>query len=107
MKKIILATIFTLLMTGTAMATDYEGTIPTMKLQDIGGVTRNSVFLGSTYSICATSDWFSYDDADSGIGKLWTAALLLAYSQGKTVLIEPNGVCDQYGVEGIAAVYVK
>ncbi|MFC1644919.1 hypothetical protein ACFL08_02745 [Patescibacteria group bacterium] len=107
MRKMIFAVIFALLMTGTAVASNYEGTVDTMKMQDINGVTRNSIFLGGVYTPCATGDWFAYDDADTGIGKIWTAALLLAYEQEKTVFIEGSGVCDQYGVESINAIYVK
>ncbi|MFC1645540.1 hypothetical protein ACFL08_06000, partial [Patescibacteria group bacterium] len=104
MKKMIIAIFFTLLATSTVIASEYEGTVLTMKSQEINGVTRNSIFLGDSYTICATSDWFAYDDADTGIGKIWTAKLLVAYGEGKTVKIEGSGVCDQYGVESINAI---
>ncbi|MFC1645450.1 hypothetical protein ACFL08_05485 [Patescibacteria group bacterium] len=107
MKKVILTIIAILSMTGFAIASEYEGTVLTMKTQSINGVTRNSIFLGDSYTFCSTSDWFAYDNADTGIGKIWTASLLVAYEQGKTVKIEGNGVCDQYGVEGINAILVK
>ncbi|MFC1644692.1 hypothetical protein ACFL08_01540 [Patescibacteria group bacterium] len=110
MKKIttlVAVTFALLLMAGSAFASSYEGVVLTLRLQEINGVTRNSVFLGDSYTSCSTSDWFAYDDADTGIGKLWTSTLLLAYNQGKTVTIIGNGVCDQYGVEGISSIDVK
>ncbi|MFC1645511.1 hypothetical protein ACFL08_05825 [Patescibacteria group bacterium] len=106
MKKSILAVIFVLLVTGTAMATTYEGPVVTMRLQEINGVTRSSVFLGASYTACSTSDWFAYDDSDTGIGKLWTAIISIAYAQGNDIRIVGNGVCDQYGVEGISYIDV-
>lgn len=66
---------------------------------------RVSVYVGSFSSICSGfPNYFSLENADTGVGKLLLAALLTAHASGQSVVITGTGTCDNYGVELIAGV---
>jgi hypothetical protein len=48
-----------------------------------------------------TAPWFSYENADIGLGKIWTDILVGAYQSGKQVVIHGSGSCDLWGYETI------
>ncbi|MGH8603395.1 MAG: hypothetical protein ACREXR_11680 [Gammaproteobacteria bacterium] len=54
-----------------------------------------------TSTDCGADGWYAYEDADSGLGGLWTDAVLEAYTNQKAIKVVGTGLCDTFGVETI------
>lgn len=91
-----------------ASASGFEGTIAWYRINAVGpSPARMSVLVGAHNSPCAQASWFGYENADTGLGKLWTAMIMQAYLSGKTINIQGTGVCDAFAVEGVDTIDLK
>lgn len=86
-----------------ACASTYTGQITFLQFGPVDSVkARVSIQVAARTVPCGTATtYFSYEGADTGIGKIWTAVLIAAQQSGKTVHIAGTGTCDQYGIETI------
>jgi hypothetical protein len=108
MKRIVTLCAFALLgVVGQSNASTFEGVIEKIQISAGASTVRVSIYVALHGSPCVHPNWFAFENADSGIGKVWTAALLAAHAAGKTVLITGTGSCDGYGGEGVFFVQVK
>lgn len=96
--SIILATA-ALAISASANATTFTGKVQTLRLS--AGTTAARVSVGSTQPTACGQPWFSFENASTGLGKLWLASLLAAKSQGKTVVIAGTGTCDSWSIERV------
>ena len=104
MKKIV-ACLFTVAATSSALASTYTGPVPLIRaLPSV--ISTNSIRFGilvSGTTACSSSGWYGVDLPDtSATVKAWMAILLAAQSRGANVSIGGTGVCDVYGAEGIS-----
>lgn len=107
LKKVALSAIL-MLAAGTVSASGFEGTITWYRINTVGpSPARMSVMVGAHGSPCTQASWFSYENADTGLGKLWTAMIMQAYLSGKKINIQGNGVCDAFAVEGVDTIDLK
>jgi hypothetical protein len=84
-----------------AYATTLTSLIQAIRADALSGPARISIKLvGDT--ACPDNGWFSFDNADTGIGKVWTDIAVAAYQSNKEVTITGTGTCDALGVEGIS-----
>lgn len=88
-------------------ASSFEGIIQQVQINPGASPVRVSIFVASHGSPCAMGNWFAYEDGDTGIGKIWTAAVLSAYATGKTVSIVGTNTCDPYSVEKVSYIHLK
>jgi hypothetical protein len=88
-------------------ASTFEGVIERIQVNPGTSPVRVSIFAAAHASPCTVQNWFSYENGDSGIGKVWTSAVLAAYAAGKTVVIVGAGTCDGYGVESVSHIELK
>jgi hypothetical protein len=96
----------------TAWASSFAGGVYEIKVSTGTTPVRMSVLVDDTsfQNDCSGSAfrrYYAYENADTGIRKLWTSAFLLAIASGATVVINGNGACDAAGIEGILAVTVR
>lgn len=92
----------------TISASGFEGTITWYRINTVGASpARMSVLVGAHGSPCGQASWFSYENAHTGLGKLWTAMIMQAYASGKKINIQGNGVCDAFAVEGVDTIDLK
>lgn len=94
-----------MLMAEPVMATTYTGSVQTLRFNAGTSAARVSIYVGQPTACGAW--WYAFENADSGKGKLWTAALLAAKAQGKTVSISGTGVCDAWNIEGVSYIDVQ
>jgi len=60
---------------------------------------RVSILMGGATACGGSPGWFAFENADSGLGKSWLDALMMALVFGKQVTIVGTGTCDGFGVE--------
>lgn len=89
----------------TGLQPSYTGPVQTLRFNSGTSPARVSIFVGQS-NACG-GWWYAFENADSGKGKLWVAALLAAKAQGKTVGIGGNGVCDGWNIEGVSYIDVQ
>lgn len=98
------------LLTGTAHASVYIGLIAADGLRFGTGTgastARVSVAVSNTTS-CGGQRWYSYKNAASGLGGLWTTALIQARIHGRMIMIVGTGTCDAFGIEGVRFIDLK
>jgi hypothetical protein len=56
---------------------------------------------GVSFPACRNGNWFAFEHADTGKGKLLYSALLLTRASGKDIYVVGNAVCDPWNIEGI------
>ena len=111
MKKIVSGITFTalsfttMLIAAPVMASTYTGTVQTLRFST--GTSAARVSVSSTQATSCGQQWYGIENADSGVGKIWTAALLAAKGQGKTIVITGTGTCDGWGVEPVNYIDVQ
>lgn len=89
-----------------ANASTFEGTIEKIVFSAGQTPVRVSIFVASHTSPC-DANYYAYENADTGLGKLWTSAALAAYATKKTVTIVGSGVCDPWRIEGVNSFVVQ
>jgi hypothetical protein len=88
----------------------FQGKVTRLLLNQGTTPARVSIDVGAHHSACPAglgATWMAFENADTGVGKTWTAALLAARAAGWTVTIEGNGTCDQWGIEGISYIDIN
>lgn len=105
-KKAALA-LFACAASSLAAASNFEGVIAHIAFTENSSSPRVSINVGPRSSSCSDGQWFVIDNADTGVRKMWVAALLAAHLAGKPVFIEGNLICNIYGNEGVARVDVR
>lgn len=50
---------------------------------------------------CPSQGWYSFENADNGVGRTWLEALVAAINANHTVIIDGTGTCDSAGLEMI------
>lgn len=107
--KLIFATLLlTLNFPRVSFASSFEGVIQEVQFSPGQSPARVSIRVAphGAPSTCSAL-YFAYENADFGIGRIWTAAILAAYANSKTVQLVGTGNCDTYGIEVLYAVSVK
>jgi hypothetical protein len=99
-----------MLLTSATQASQFHGPIQTLDLR-FSTSHQSPVRVGiSTHHPTDCSGfgggWYADENAGSGIGRLWTDALMQAKMYKHQVTIVGNGVCDVYGIEGISYIDV-
>lgn len=56
---------------------------------------------------CASSGWFAFENAHTGVGRLWTDLAIAASQGGKQLTVVGTGVCDGFSVEGVSHIDLK
>jgi hypothetical protein len=96
------------LLSGTAYASQYDGLIAANGLRFSTGTSTARVSVSvSTPTQCAVQGWYAYENADSGLAGLWTAALIQARTHDRTIRIVGTGTCDNFGIERISHIDLK
>jgi hypothetical protein len=90
-----------------AYASTVTGTVQTIRVNTgSGNVVRVSIeMLGDT--ACPFNGWYAFEQADSGVGKLWTDLAMTASQSGKQLIITGTDTCDIWQVEGVANIDLK
>lgn len=83
-----------LLLAGAVEASSYDRPVSVVRIgQGAMSMSRVSLKVGNHGSPCpANPAWFAYKGADTGLGKVWTAAAMDAYSTGRALHIQGNGL---------------
>ena len=70
---------------------------------------RVSIQVGAHHgSPCSTYlAWFAFEGSSASEVSIWASAFLEAQNAGRTVTIVGTGLCDSFGVEGVAYFDVK
>ncbi|MCY1035310.1 hypothetical protein OV207_27940 [Corallococcus sp. BB11-1] len=91
------------LLPGLAYASEFVGPIGAGAegLRFSAGTASPRVAVAVAKSTSCQGPWYAYENADTGLGRLWTATLTEAQAQGRHVRIVGNGVCDASGAEGV------
>lgn len=97
------------LLTGTVHASQYNGLIAAggLRFSTGTGASTARVSVAVSQATACGLTWYAYENAASGLGGLWTAALIQARIHGRTVSIVGTGTCDSFQVEGIRWIDLK
>lgn len=69
--------------------------------------TRVSIYVtAGAVTGCATTGIYSFDLSNSALASAYEATLLTAIAGNLQVTIGGSGVCDAYGIEEVASVYL-
>jgi len=104
---VFIVALMALLNAGPVLASTFTGTIDRLRFSTGATSARVSVLTAGPTD-CPTSGGrdYSFENADSSLGKLWTDALSQAFLQGRTVVIHGNGICDGFDIEGVVFIDV-
>ena len=89
-----------------ASASSVTGKITNIRVSAGTTSDRVSIFMGNT-TACTSQGWYAFENADSGLGKSWLDALMMALIFGKQISIVGNGTCDPMSVETINLIDFK
>jgi len=89
-----------------SFASSYTGKVSTVRFSSGTSAARVSVYVGQSTS-CPSPNWFTYENADTGLGKIWTSILAMAYTTNKEIVIHGSSNCDPYGYETISTIDIK
>jgi len=104
MKKILLLTLLSI--TGSSVASVYTGPIAEIQINNVGN-ERVSVRVPTGTTTCVNTEFYYFENANSGKEKLFLTLLLTAYASNKTVTIHGSGLCDDHNVESVTDVHLK
>jgi hypothetical protein len=91
-----------------AEASDFDGKIRSVKFSSGSSSPRVSIQVGQHRSTCSKDpEWFAFENADQGIGAIWTSTLIAAVSNDRSVSIYGTEACDAYGIEGVLAIELR
>lgn len=93
---------FVLLTAPMAFASTNSGRIQSLRLDNVAtGTPRVGFTLTPSPNTSCPIPGYAYNNAITGIGRLFTDGLLAAYKSGQPVSITGTGTCDQFGIETI------
>lgn len=96
------------LLGGSAHASEFTGLIDAAGVRFSKGVSAARVSVAvSAPTACGGQRFYAYENADSGLGGLWTAALIQARAHGRPIRIVGTGTCDSFGIEGISFIDLR
>ncbi len=95
-----IAALTSLLIAGPVLASTFTGKVDGFRFSTGATPVRASVYI-SAPTDCSGGQFYSYENAGSGLGQLWTNALSQALLHGRQVFIQGNGICDSFGFEGV------
>ena len=103
MLGLLMMTALVLVTTAPVEASDFSGNIQTLRFSTGTTAARVSIEVGNHGSPCLAvhQQWYSFENADKGLGVLWSSALTTALGNKQNVTIFGSGKCDKYGVEGV------
>jgi len=105
---VFIAALMPVLIAGPVLASTFSGKVERLRFSSGSTPARVSVLTaGPTACAGAGGRDYSFENADSGLGQLWTNALLKAWQQGRTVVIVGNGICDAFDIEGVTFIDVQ
>lgn len=90
----------------SASPTSVTGKITNIRVSAGATSDRVSIFMGNT-TACSSQGWYAFENADSGLGKSWLDALMMALIFGKQITIVGTGICDAFSVESINLIDFK
>lgn len=96
-----------ILLQSEAYSTNITSVVRTVQIaKTTASPARTSVqMVGGTS--CPVIGWFAFEDADTGVGLLWTKLIVTASQSGKQLTVYGTGTCDSSGVEGVRAIDLK
>jgi hypothetical protein len=56
---------------------------------------------------CSATGWFAFEQADTGVGKLWADLAIAALQSDKPLVITGTDECDNFSVEGVSDIDLK
>ena len=106
--RLLAAAALVLVTQSPAEASEFTGEIKALRFSAGSQSARVSVFAGPHSSPCnGNPEWFAFENANQGVGALWTSALTSALTQNRTIFITGSGACDSFGVEGVNFIEVR
>ena len=97
---VFIAALTSLLIAGPVLASTFTGRVEAFRFSPGATPARVSVYVAAPTD-CSGGQFYSYENADSGLGQLWTNALSQALLHARQVFIQGNGICDSFGFEGV------
>ncbi len=119
MKKIVSVITFAaisftaLLMAAPVLASNNTGQIQSLYFGPGAYAPRTEFYVAQATTTCGNPGaypgaygfgWYAFEGMDSGLGKVWAAALLAAQAQRRAIVISGNGKCDGWGMEGVTSI---
>ncbi|CAM3652447.1 hypothetical protein G4177_26500 [Corallococcus sp. ZKHCc1 1396] len=96
------------LLGGTAHASQFTGLIDPAGIRFSTGTSPARVSVAvPMVTACGGQRYYAYENADSGLGGLWTEALIQARVHGRPVMIVGTGTCDNFGIEKISHIDLR
>ena len=76
-------------------ATDFTGIVQQLNVRQGTAGARVTFSMAGLETGCAGqgSGSYAFDNADVGLGKVWSSQILLAYTQGKAITVWGTGDC--------------
>jgi hypothetical protein len=91
-----------------AGASGFDGKIRSIKIGAASSSTRVMISVGQHRSPCKDNpEWFAFENADQGIGAVWTSALIAALANDRSVSISGTEACDASGTEGVLFIELR
>ena len=114
-RSVIFSIFFLLLVSVAIYASDVTGQIEQLRNINPGNGEPGRIVVAITGATtgCTSPSRYTFANSDTGIGKVWTSFLLTAYSLGKDVTIEGDGVCRTYPgilpntMEGVSTIELR
>ena len=110
MKRSILAILGLCLMLvqSEAYATTLTSVVRTVRVNVGASPVRMSIqMVGVSKCASGPEGFFAFENANTGIGRLWSDLAIAASKGGKQLTISGTGTCDQFGVEGVSFIDLK
>jgi hypothetical protein len=106
--RLLAATILAFLLPLQAEASGFDGKIRSIKIGAASSSTRVMISVGQHRSPCKDNpEWFTFENADQGIGAVWTSALIAALANDRSVSISGTEACDASGTEGVLFIELR
>jgi hypothetical protein len=71
--------------------------------------TRFSIVTASSFTTACTTapGTYSFDLSNAGLASVYEAILISAVTSGAQVVIDGSGVCDAFGIEEVASIWLQ
>jgi hypothetical protein len=101
-----------LLLASAARASSYTGKLSKVASQPSPAApttqVRVSIFTATAVTTaCASASLYSFDLSNAAVASSYQAILLASLVSGTAVTISGSGICDPYGIEEVAGIYLN
>jgi hypothetical protein len=90
-----------------AASSSFTGKTQFIRIDPSNSARVSIIIAGTRTTTCPNNTVFAYNNAGTGVGLLWTQALINANNLGRTLFIQGNGVCDSTSIEGVSFIDFK